>query len=135
MKNEQPAGTSIDAYIAEFPADTQHVLKELCSTIKAAAPDAEEKISYGMPTFTLNGKYLIYFAGWKNHISIYPIPAGDEEFNQKIAPYISGKGTLKFPLDKPIPLDLVTEMVRLSIADNLEKTSTKSRYRSKGEKA
>ena len=110
------------------------ILEELRSTIKTAAPGAEEKISYGMPTFTLNGKYLIYFAGWKNHISIYPIPAGSEEFNRKIAPYAAGKGTLKFPLDKPLPLELVDEMVKLQIADNLEKKDLKSNDGNKGEK-
>jgi uncharacterized protein YdhG (YjbR/CyaY superfamily) len=124
----------MDDYIATFPIDTQKILQELRNTIKGAAPDSEEKISYGIPTSTMNGRYLIYFAGWKNHVSIYPIPIGDEEFNQKIGPYISGKGTLKFPLDKPIPLELVTEMVRLQVADNSEKTSTKSNYGIKGEK-
>jgi uncharacterized protein YdhG (YjbR/CyaY superfamily) len=118
MKNRQIAISSIDEYIATFPADTQEILKKLRSTIKAAAPDAGEEISYGMPTFTMNGKYLIYFAGWKNHVSIYPVPSGSREFNKKIEPYISGKGTLKFPLDQPLPLDLVSEMVRLQMADH-----------------
>jgi uncharacterized protein YdhG (YjbR/CyaY superfamily) len=100
MKNEQPAATSIDEYISNFPVYTQQILRDVHATIQAAAPGADEKISYGMPTFTMNDKYLIYFAGWKNHISIYPIPTGNEEFNLKIAPYISGKGTLKFPADR-----------------------------------
>ena len=78
----------------------------------------------------LNGKYLIYFAGWKNHISVYPVPTGSDEFNRKIAPYIAGKGTLKFPLDKPIPYKLITQMVEIQIAENLDKTG----YRSKGDK-
>jgi uncharacterized protein YdhG (YjbR/CyaY superfamily) len=134
MTTKKTGITSMDQYIATFPADTQKILKELRSTIKAAAPEAEEKISYGMPTFMLNGKYLIYFAGWKNHVSIYPIPTGNEEFNQKVAPYIAGKGTLKFPLDKSLPLELIIEMVRLQLTDNLEKTNIKSNYRNKGEK-
>ena len=134
MKNKQPAAATIDEYIATFPTSTQQILRDVRATIRAAAPDADEKISYGMPTFTMNGKYLIYFAGWKNHISIYPIPAGNEEFNARIAPYISGNGTLKFPLDKPIPLELVAEIVRLLTANHLEKTITKSNYRSTGEK-
>jgi uncharacterized protein YdhG (YjbR/CyaY superfamily) len=125
MNSKKTGFDSIDEYIAAFPIATQKILQELRSTIKAAAPDVQEKISYGMPTFTMNGKYLIYFAGWKNHISIYPIPSGNQEFNQKIAPYISGKGTLKFPLDQPIPMELVTEMVKLLLADNLEKTGRK----------
>jgi len=121
---------SMDDYIATFPEDVQNILKQVRSTIKAAAPTAEETISYEIPTFKLNGKYLIYFAGWKNHISIYPIPAGDAAFRKAVEPYVSGKGTLKFPLDKPIPYQLITQMVKLQIADNLEKTG----YRSKGDK-
>ena len=121
---------SMDDYIATFPEDVQNILKQVRSTIKAAAPKAEETISYEIPTFKLNGKYLIYFAGWKNHISIYPIPAGDAAFRKAVEPYVSGKGTLKFPLDKPIPYQLITQMVKLQIADNLEKTG----YRSKGDK-
>jgi uncharacterized protein YdhG (YjbR/CyaY superfamily) len=128
MKNKQIPISSIDEYIATFPADTQEILKKLRSTIKDAAPDAAEKISYGMPTFTMNGKYLIYFAGWKNHVSIYPVPSGDQEFNKKIEHYISGKGTLKFPLDQPLPLDLVSEMVRLQITSNLKQTEIQSNF-------
>lgn len=109
---------SIDEYIASFPEDVQKILEELRTTIKAAAPEAGEKISYGIPTFTLNGKYLIYFAGWKHHISIYPIPVGDDELNQEIAPYVAGKGTLKFPIDKPLPLKLITKIVKLKVAES-----------------
>lgn len=134
MTGKKTGITSMDEYIATFPDDMQKILQELRSTIKSAAPDAEEKISYGMPTFMLNGTYLIYFAGWKNHVSVYPVPAGSDEFNRKIAPYIAGKGTLKFPLDKPLPLDLVTEMVKLHLAGNLEKNGIKSNYGNKGEK-
>ena len=130
MTDKKAGFASIDEYIAAFPADVQKILEELRTTIKTAAPGAQEKISYGIPTFTLNGKYLIYFAGWKNHISMYPIPAGSEEFNRKIEPYAAGKGTLKFPLDQPIPYKLITQMVKLQIADNLDKTG----YRSKGDK-
>jgi uncharacterized protein YdhG (YjbR/CyaY superfamily) len=134
MTGKKAGFASIDEYIAAFPADVQKILEELRSTIKTAAPGAQEKISYGIPTFTLKGKYLIYFAGWKNHISMYPIPAGSEEFNRKIEPYAAGKGTLKFPLDKPLPLDLVDEMVKLQIAGNLEKNGLKSNDGNKGEK-
>ena len=109
--------SSIDEYIAVFPEDVQSILKRVRNTIKAAAPETGEKISYGIPTFTLNGKYLIYFAGWKHHISIYPIPTGDDAFHQEVAPYVAGKGTLKFPIDKPIPLELITKLVNLKIAE------------------
>ena len=116
---------SIDEYIDTFPEGVQRILQQVRQTIKAAAPGAEEKISYGIPTFTLNGKYLIYFAGWKQHISIYPIPTGDEAFRQGIAPYVSGKGTLKFPISQPMPLNLITEIVKLKIAENLSQTDKK----------
>ena len=128
--NDKKRFTSMDEYIAAFPPDVQKVLEELRATIRAAAPDAKETISYNMPTFTLNGTYLIYFAGWKKHISVYPIPAGSEAFNKKIAKYADEKGTVKFPLDKPIPFKLVTQMVKLQLANNLKKTS----YRIKGDK-
>lgn len=116
---------SIDEYIDTFPEDIQKRLKQVRRTIKAAAPQAGEKISYGIPTFTLNGKYLIYFAGWKHHISIYPIPMGSDAFNQEIAPYVAGKGTLKFPIDKPMPLKLITKIVKLKVAENLSRTDKK----------
>jgi len=122
MKNKI---SSIDEYIDTFPESVQTILKQVRKTIKAAAPRAGEKISYGIPTFTLNGKYLIYFAGWKHHISIYPIPTGDDSFNREIAPYVSGKGTLKFPIDKPMPLKLITKLVRLKVAENLTGTESK----------
>ena len=115
----KPKINSIDEYIDTFPEDIQRILQQVRRTIKAAAPEAGEKISYGIPTFTLNGKYLIYFAGWKRHISIYPIPAGNDAFHQEIAPYVSGKGTLKFPIDEPMPLKLITEIVKLKVAENL----------------
>lgn len=117
----------MDDYIATFPEEVQKTLKKVRATIKAAAPQAEETISYEIPTFKLNGKYLIYFAGWKNHLSIYPIPTGDAAFRKAVEPYVSGKGTLKFALDKPIPYALITQMVKLQIADNLEKTYLKSK--------
>lgn len=117
---------SVDEYIASFPEDVQKILEEVRATIKAAVPAAGEKISYGMPTFTLNGKYLIYFAGWKNHISIYPIPTGSEAFNKEVSQYVAGKGTLKFPIDKPLPLKLITKIVKLNVAQNLTRTDKKA---------
>ena len=116
---------SLDEYIDTFPENVQTILKQVRKTIKAAAPKAEEKISYGIPTFTLNGKYLIYFAGWKHHISIYPIPVGDESFNEEVAQYVSGKGTLKFPIDNPMPLKLITKIVKLKVAENSTQTDNK----------
>ena len=125
MTSKKATFTSMDEYIASFPEDVQKILEELRRTIQAAAPEAEETISYNIPTFTLNGKYLIYFAGWKNHISIYPIPTGSEAFNKQVSKYVEGKGTLKFPLNKPIPLTLITKMVKLKVTENLKRNDKK----------
>ena len=125
MKSTKIQFDSMDEYISTFPKDMQKILEELRSTIRAAAPGAQESINYNIPTFTLNGKYLIYFAGWKNHISIYPIPTGSEAFNKQVSKYVEGKGTLKFPLNKPLPLNLITKIVKLKVAENLKKTDKK----------
>ena len=125
MKSKKVSFSSIDEYIATFPEDVQKIMKQLRGTIKAAAPDVEEKISYGIPTFTLNGKYLIYFAGWKNHISIYPIPSGSEAFKKEVSQYAEGKGTLKFQIDKPLPLKLISKIVKLRVAENLKRPDKK----------
>ncbi len=105
--------TTIDEYISTFPDAIQAILEKVRQAIQKAAPEAVETISYGIPTFNLNGKHLVFFAGWKHHISLYPIPAGDEAFQQKISHYKRAKGTIQFPLDKPIPYDLVEEIVTL----------------------
>jgi uncharacterized protein YdhG (YjbR/CyaY superfamily) len=125
MKSKKVVFRSIDEYIAAFPEDVQKILEELRATIKSTAPEAGEKISYGIPAFTLNGKNLIYFAGWKNHISIYPIPTGSAAFDKEISKYIDGKGTLKFPIDKPLPLKLITKIVKLRAAQTLKRIHQK----------
>jgi uncharacterized protein YdhG (YjbR/CyaY superfamily) len=101
------APASIDDYIRAFPEDVQVVLRAIRTTIKDAAPEASEAISYQIPTFKVGGKYLVYFAGYKNHVSVYPIPAVDEELERAIEPYQTGKGTLRFPLSKPVPYELI----------------------------
>jgi uncharacterized protein YdhG (YjbR/CyaY superfamily) len=116
---------NIDEYIAGFPKEIQKTLKLIRETIKKAAPDAEETISYAIPTFTLNGHYLIYFAGYKNHVSIYPAPRGNEDFKDELSQYKGGKGTVQFPLDKPIPLNLLRRIVKFRIKENLKKASAK----------
>jgi uncharacterized protein YdhG (YjbR/CyaY superfamily) len=126
MKKNKAGFASVDEYIGTFPKDVQKILEEVRRTIKAAAPDAREKISYQIAAFELNGKNLIHFAGWKNHISMYPIPSGSEAFNKEVSKYAAGKGTLQFPLDKQLPLRLITKIVKLRIADNLEKAKVKS---------
>lgn len=116
--------TEIDDYIGAFPEETQKLLQKMRLTIRKAAPEADEKIGYGIPTFTLNGN-LVHFAGYKNHIGFYPAPQGLEEFKEELAGYKGGKGTVQFPLDQPLPLDLITRMVKYRIQQNLEKATTK----------
>lgn len=127
MKPAQSIPTSIDAYIAGFPGEVQQVLQQVRSTIRAAAPKAEETISYQIPTFTLHGTYLIYFAGFNKHVSVYPAPVGNAEFAEEMAIYGSGKGTAKFPLDGPIPLDLITRMVKFRIRETLARAEAKGK--------
>ncbi|MGH8928454.1 MAG: iron chaperone, partial [Acidimicrobiia bacterium] len=102
---------SIDQYIASFPPDVQVVLEEVRRSIRRAAPGTEETISYQIPTFTLRGRYVVYFAGWKNHLSVYPIPEVDQKLEQEMSPYRAGKGTLRFPLSEPIPYELIERVV------------------------
>ena len=106
---------SVDEYIGSFPADVQDVLGEVRRTIRAVVPEAGEKISYQIPSITLNGKALLYFSGWKEHISLYPIPPLDDDLAAAIEPYRSGKGTLKFPLNKPVPYNLITSITQAFI--------------------
>jgi uncharacterized protein YdhG (YjbR/CyaY superfamily) len=107
---------SVDDYIASFPEDVRIVLEQVRRTIRGVVPAAEETISYQMPTYKVDGRRLVYFAGWKQHVSVYPIP-GDEAFKREIAPYQSGKGTLKFPLSRPVPYDLVERLVAFLLAE------------------
>ena len=116
--------TTIDEYIAEFPKDVQKLLQQVRTTIKKAAPKAEEKIGYGIPTFTLKGN-LVHFGGYKSHIGFYPAPAGLQAFEKELAPYLTGKGTAQFPIDKPLPLGLITQIVKFRVRQNLEKAETK----------
>lgn len=116
----------IDEYIERFPGDTRKSLEELRAIIKKTVPLAEETISYGMPAFNLNGHYLVYFAAYKNHIGLYPVPGGNKEFEKDFAAYVtSGKGTIQFPLDKPVPLELVTKIVKFRVKENEEKAGRK----------
>ena len=107
--------STVDEYIASFPEEYRTTLEKVRRTMRSAAPGTEETISYGIPTFTLNGRYVIYFARWKRHISIYPIPQGDDALRRELAPYVAAKGTLRFPLDKPIPYDLIERLTAAAI--------------------
>src|SRR5262245_45162039 len=118
--------TMIDDYIAAFPSQVQKGLEQIRAIVKKTVPRAEEAISYGIPAFNINGSYLVYFAGYKKHISIYPVPSGNKEFEKDFASYnTSGKGTIQFPLDKPIPVSLVTKIVKFRLKENAAKTATR----------
>ena len=124
MENKK-SFTSIDEYIESFPQETQKILREICATIKAAAPQAEEKISYQMPTFFLNGN-LIHFAAFKNHIGLYPTPSGTEAFKEEIAKYKNAKGSIQLPIDEPMPLKLISRIVKSRVAENLKSEKPRS---------
>ncbi|HEV7146989.1 MAG TPA: DUF1801 domain-containing protein [Pedococcus sp.] len=110
------APSTVEEYLASFPKETRVVLEQVRATIRTVLPDATEVISYGIPTFELDGHPVVYFAGWKHHISLYPVPAGDAAYGEAAASYLSGKGTLRFPLARAIPFDLVARTAQLQAA-------------------
>jgi uncharacterized protein YdhG (YjbR/CyaY superfamily) len=112
---------SIDEYIAACPPDSQDYLRQIRALIKTLAPEAKEKISYQIAAFELNGRNIIHFAGWKKHVSLYPVPAGSEAFERQVEPYVDGKGTVKFLLAEPLPIKLVEKIVKLRVAENVKK--------------
>ncbi|GLU50751.1 DUF1801 domain-containing protein [Dyadobacter frigoris] len=116
----------VDNYIAGFPKEIQKLLEEMRLAIRKAAPDAEEKIGYGIPTFTLNGN-LVHYAAFKNHIGFYPAPRGLEAFKEELSGYKGAKGSVQFPFDKPLPLDLVAKITKFRIEQNLAKTDAKAK--------
>jgi uncharacterized protein YdhG (YjbR/CyaY superfamily) len=118
MDNRQ--NRSIDEYISNSPENVQDTLKKLRRVIKGAAPEAQETISYRMPAFKLNG-ILVYFAATKNHIGLYPTSSGINAFKKELSLYETSKGTIRFPLDKPIPFNLVEKIVRFRVKENLSK--------------
>ena len=111
MKTNQTAPQTIDEYIAGFPPPVQAILQRIRLTIQKAAPGAEETIKYRMPTFMLNGN-LVYFAAFKKHIGFYPVPTGIEKFKRELSPYKQAKGSVQFPLDRPIPYGLISRIVK-----------------------
>ena len=116
---------NIHEYITGFPEDVQKKLEQIRTTIKNAAPDAEETISYAIPTFKLDGSYVVYFAGFKNHISLYPAPRENEAFKKELSIFKGGKGTVQFPLHTPIPLNLITKIVKFRLREIQKKASNK----------
>jgi uncharacterized protein YdhG (YjbR/CyaY superfamily) len=118
--------TNIDEYIAGFPREVRVTLQKIRLTIKKAAPDAQETISYQIPTFKLHGT-LISFAAFSKHIGLYPAPSGSERFNRELSAFRASKSTVRFPLDKPVPYGLITRIVKLRVKANQEKASSKSK--------
>lgn len=126
MKTGRTAPKTIDEYIAGFPREVQEILERIRKTIRAAAPDAEEKISYQMPTFALKGN-LVHFAAYKNHIGFYPAPTGIEKFAKELTAYEGAKGSVRFPLDEPIPFALIGKITRFRVKENLARAKAKGK--------
>jgi uncharacterized protein YdhG (YjbR/CyaY superfamily) len=116
MANRSTA-SSIDEYIAQFPPETQKVLKELRALIRASAPDATETISYAIPTFDLNGRHLVHFAGYAKHIGFYPVPSGVEAFKDDLNVYKGGKGSVQLPLSRPMPMNVIRRIVEFRVEE------------------
>lgn len=127
--NEIKPGT-IDEYIGNFPEKVRKLLEQMRATVREAAPDAVEKISYQMPAFALNG-ILVYFGAFKNHIGFFPTASGVEAFSKELSAYAVSKGTVRFPLDKPLPLELINKIVRFKVKENMEKGTGKKALRKK----
>lgn len=124
MTSDKTTPKDIDEYIAGFPKDVQEILEKVRITIKEAAPEAEETIKYQIPTFTLKGN-LVHFAAYKKHIGFYPAPSGIEKFKKELSVYRSAKGSVQFRLDKPIPYDLISQIVTYRVKENIKRAETK----------
>lgn len=128
MKTDRASPKSIDEFIAGYPRDVQVILQQIRTTITKAAPDAEEAIKYQIPTFVLNGN-LVHFAAFKNHVGFYPTSSGIEEFKEALSPYEGGRGSVRFPINKPMPLSLIDEIVKFRVREVQAKSTTKKRNR------
>ncbi len=124
MDTKEPQPKDIDEYIARCPAEVQEILQKIRAIVRAAAPEATEAIKYQMPTFVLNGN-LVHFAAFKNHIGFYPVPSGIEKFKEELSAYEGGKGSVQFPLNRPIPYDLIRRIVEFRVEENRKKTKKK----------
>jgi uncharacterized protein YdhG (YjbR/CyaY superfamily) len=125
MDNSRGGFSSIDEYIATFPEDIQAILQAVRATIRAAAPDAEERISYQMPAFALHGN-LVYFAAHKNYIGFYPTSSGIEAFKAELSRYEGSKGAVRFPINQPMPMDLIRRIVQFRVTENLNNAAAKA---------
>ena len=128
MKTAIGSPKNIDEYIAGFPRDVQQVLKQIRTTIKKVAPDAEEAIKYQIPTFVLN-ENLVHFAAFKNHIGFYPTPSGIASFKDELSRYESAKGSVQFPIDEPMPLSLIGKIVKFRVKEARARSTAKKRNR------
>ena len=130
MKSMKASGTTSE-YIASFPKETQVLLKKIRATIKKAAPKTEEKISYGIPTFTINGRNLVHFGGFKTHVGFFPGAAGVENFKKELAGYKTSKGTIQLSLDKVLPIGLITKIEKFRLKQENERIVAKKNSRTK----
>lgn len=130
MKAMDSLNNTIDEYISGFPVEIQVLLEQVRTTVREAAPDAEEAMKYAMPTFVLNGN-LVHFAAFRNHIGFYPVPSGIEAFKKELSAYKGGKGSVQFPLDQPMPLDLIARIVKFRVDENLQKAKKRKSAKQK----
>jgi uncharacterized protein YdhG (YjbR/CyaY superfamily) len=117
--------TSVDGYIDSFPSKTKKLLQQIRVAIKKNAPLVDESISYGMPAYKLNGRPLVYFGGFENHIGFYATPTGHEAFKNELSRYKQGKGSVQFPIDEPLPITLINKIIKFRVKENLEKSKKK----------
>lgn len=129
MKANQQVPKNIDEYLAGFPSEVQELLEKIRETVRTVAPDAEERISYQIPSFKFRGENLVHFAAYKNHIGLYPAPRGVAEFKEALSVYGAGKATLQFPFDQPIPYGLISKIVKFRLKAILEKAAAKPKKR------
>lgn len=132
MNADQPKLSTIDEYIALFPPEIQDKMQQLRKRVRESVPDAAETISYQMPTFETDGRILVHFAAFKKHIGFYPTPSGIAEFQEELSRYHSGKGSVQFPLDQPLPLDLIRRIVLFRAAENRRAAEAKSAKKKRG---
>ena len=124
MPTRNSTSKEVDKFISRYPKDVQVILERIRKTIRKSAPDAEEIINYGIPTFTLEGN-LVHFAGFKSHIGFYPTPSGIEKFKKELSKYKGAKGSVQFPMDQPIPYELIGKIVKFRVKENLAKAEAK----------
>jgi uncharacterized protein YdhG (YjbR/CyaY superfamily) len=128
MKPGRTSPKTIDEYIAGFPRDVQRILQEVRQTIRKAAPDAEETIKYQIPTFVLNGN-LVHFGGFEKHLGFYPTPSGIEAFKDELSAYVGAKGSVQFPLDRPMPFSLITKIVKFRVKETRARAAARKKSR------